>query len=215
ELPKEGRLKHFYGTVESNPYQQGWFVPHDIPGMVAMMGGREKTLADLNQFFDKAPSDFIWNDYYNHANEPVHHVPFLFNRLGEPWLTQKWTREICKRAYHNKVYGLVGNEDLGQMSAWYVLSATGFHPVSPGETRYEITSPVFNKITIKLDPKYAKGKTFTVMANNNSPKNLYIQSAKLNGKPYQHCFIDHTDITAGGTLELEMGDQPNKNWGIN
>ncbi|RCH55788.1 glycoside hydrolase family 92 protein [Mucilaginibacter hurinus] len=214
-LPKEGRLKHFYGTVESNPYQQGWFVPHDIPGMVAMMGGKEKTLADLTQFFEKAPADFIWNDYYNHANEPVHHVPFLFNRLGSPWLTQKWTREICKRAYHNKVYGLVGNEDLGQMSAWYILAASGFHPISPGDNRYELTSPVFSKITIKLDPKFATGKTFTVVANNNSDKNVYIQSAKLNGKVYTHSFINHADIIAGGTLELEMGDKPNENWGIN
>ncbi|RVU02038.1 glycoside hydrolase family 92 protein [Mucilaginibacter limnophilus] len=214
-LPPEGRLKQFYGTVESNPYQQGWFVPHDIPGMVALMGGKQKVLADLNTFFTKAPNDFVWNDYYNHANEPVHHVPFLFNRLGEPWNTQKWTREICRSAYHNEVYGLVGNEDVGQMSAWYVLAASGFHPIAPGDTRYEITSPVFSKVVYKLDPKYAKGKTFTITAENNSPENIYIQSAKLNGKAYNHCYIDYKEITNGGTLELVMSNEPNKNWGIN
>ena len=97
EWPQEGRLTEWYGCMEANPYQQGWFVPHDVPGMVELMGGREKVLADLKQFFDKTPSDFLWNVYYNHANEPVHFVPFLFNQLNEPWLTQKWTRHICRK----------------------------------------------------------------------------------------------------------------------
>src|SRR4051812_262796 len=157
DWPAEGRLKQFYGTVESNPYQQGWFVPHDVPGMVQLMGGRDSVIADLLHFFNSTPQNLLWNDYYNHANEPVHHVPFLFNRLGAPWLTQEWSRKICARAYHNKVEGLVGNEDVGQMSAWYVLAASGLHPVCPGETRYEITSPVFAKIDMQLDPQYAKG----------------------------------------------------------
>ncbi|MEV4886778.1 glycoside hydrolase family 92 protein [Chitinophaga ginsengisegetis] len=212
--PEQGRMQQGYGTIESSPYQQGWFVPHDVPGMVALMGGKEKVLADLTTFFDKVPQNMMWNDYYNHANEPVHHVPFLFNRLGAPWLTQQWTREICARAYHNSVEGLVGNEDVGQMSAWYVLAASGLHPVCPGSTRYEITSPVFDNITIALDPAYAKGKTFTISARNNTPANRYIQRAWLNGKPYQHCYINHADITAGGTLVLEMGNQPAQNWGI-
>ncbi|MFX1707303.1 GH92 family glycosyl hydrolase [Chitinophaga sp. CC14] len=212
--PEQGRMQQGYGTIESSPYQQGWFVPHDVPGMVALMGGKERVLADLTTFFDKVPQNMMWNDYYNHANEPVHHVPFLFNRLGAPWLTQQWTREICARAYHNSVEGLVGNEDVGQMSAWYVLAASGLHPVCPGSTRYEITSPVFDNITIALDPAYAKGKTFTISARNNTPANRYIQRAWLNGKPYQHCYINHADITAGGTLVLEMGSQPAQNWGI-
>lgn len=211
--PEEGRLKQWYGSVECNPYQQGWFVPHDVNGMVALMGGREKAGKDLENFFDKVPENMMWNDYYNHANEPVHHVPFLFNRIQQPWLTQKWTRAICERAYKDAVEGLVGNEDVGQMSAWYVLASTGFSPVCPGETRYEITSPLFNKVSIALDPKYAKGKTFEFIAKNNSPENRYIQSAKLNGKPYNKCFIDHADIAAGGKLELVMGSQPNYQWG--
>ncbi len=212
--PEDGRMRQGYGTIESSPYQQGWFVPQDVPGMVALMGGKEKVLADLAVFFEKVPENMMWNDYYNHANEPVHHVPFLFNRLGAPWLTQQWTREICARAYHNSVEGLVGNEDVGQMSAWYVLAASGLHPVCPGSTRYEITSPVFSNIAISLDPAYAKGKQFVITARNNTPANRYIQRAWLNGKPYSHCYINHADITAGGTLVLEMGSQPAKNWGI-
>jgi putative alpha-1,2-mannosidase len=157
----------------------------------------------------------MWNDYYNHANEPVHHVPFLYNRLGAPWLTQKWSRAICQKAYNNSVKGLVGNEDVGQMSAWYVLAAAGLHPVCPGDTRQEITSPVFDKVTLKLDPQYAKGKAFTIVAKNNSSTNIYIQSARLNGNAYSKCYLDYKDIAAGGTLELIMGAEPNKTWGIN
>jgi len=178
-----------------------------------LLGGKEKTIADLNNFIEKAPKDLKWNNYYNHSNEPVHHVLFMFNRLGAPWLTQKWVRDICQRGYNNSVYGLVGDEDVGQMSAWYVLAASGIHPVCPGDTRYEICSPVFDKITFRLDPEYAKGKLFTITASNNSEKNIYIQSAKLNGKPYNNCWIDHKDITAGGELELQMGPAPNTNWG--
>lgn len=214
DWPAEGRLKQSYGTVESNPYQQGWFVPHDIPGMVQLMGGRDSVIADLLQFFGRTPDNMLWNDYYNHANEPVHHVPFLFNRLDAPWLTQEWSRKICARAYHNAVEGLVGNEDVGQMSAWYVLAAAGIHPICPGDTRYEITSPVFSRIELRLDARYAKGRVFTVIAKHNSAKNVYIQRAKLNGKPYSRCWIDHADIAAGGVLELEMGPEPNKNWGV-
>ncbi len=214
QWPEDGRMRQGYGTIESSPYQQGWFVPQDVPGMVALMGGREKVLADLTDFFEKVPENMMWNDYYNHANEPVHHAPFLFNRLGAPWLTQRWTREICARAYRNSVEGLVGNEDVGQMSAWYVLAASGLHPVCPGSTRYEITSPVFDSVEIALDPAYAEGKKFTVSTRNNSPGNRYIQRAWLNGKPYAHCYIDHAAIAAGGTLLLEMGEEPAKDWGI-
>lgn len=202
--PAEGRLKQWYGAMESNPYQQGWFVPQDVNGMVALMGGKDKVIMDLENFFDKVPENMMWNDYYNHANEPVHHVPFLFNRLGQPWLTQKWTRAICKRAYHDGVEGLVGNEDVGQMSAWYVLAAIGLHPVCPGDTRQEITSPVFDKIVIG---------NFTIKATNNSATNIYIQSARLNGKDFNQCHIDYKDIVKGGVLELVMGSNPHQQWG--
>lgn len=211
-LPEKGRLEEWYGSMECNAYQQGWFVPHDIDGMVALMGVREKVLADLEDMFEMTPRDYLWNPYYNHANEPVHHVPFLFNRLNEPSLTQKWTRDICRNAYRNAVTGLVGNEDVGQMSAWYVLASAGIYPICPGDLRYEITSPAFNKITFKLDSKYAKGESFVIEARDNSPENIYIQSAELNGVPYDKCYLMHTDLMEGGTLVLQMG--PNSSgWG--
>lgn len=211
-LPEKGRLQEGYGCVESNPYQQGWFVPHDVEGMIRLMGGREKVLADLTDMFEKTPGDYLWNDYYNHANEPVHHVPFLFNRLGMPSLTQKWTRDICRNAYHDKMTGLVGNEDVGQMSAWYVLAAAGIHPICPGDGRYEITSPVFDRVEFRLDPAYAAGGSFVIEARDNSPENIYIQSATLNGKKYDKCYLTHDDLAAGGTLVLQMGVKPS-DWG--
>jgi len=212
--PENARLKEWYGCIESNPYQQGWFVPHDIPGMVELMGGREKVLQDINYFFDHTPENMLWNDYYNHANEPVHHVPFMFNHLQTPWLTQKWTRHICNKAYSNSVEGIVGNEDVGQMSAWYILAASGIHPVCPGTTRYEITSPVFDKVEFDLDPRYFDGGIFTIIAHDNTPENIYIHKALLNGEEYNKCYIDFEDIKQGGILDLFMGDKPNENWGL-
>jgi predicted alpha-1,2-mannosidase len=212
-MPQEGRLKEWYGCIESNPYQQGWFVPHDVDGMAALMGGREKAARDLEAFFDSTPGHFLWNVYYNHANEVVHHAPFLFNRLGYPWLTQKWARTICRKAYGNAVEGLVGNEDVGQMSAWYVLAATGIHPVCPGSARYEIASPLFDKITLAPDKRYGKGKEFTIVVRSNSPKNIYIRQARLNGVEHSRPYIDFFEIANGGTLELVMGPTPNACWG--
>lgn len=214
EWPLKGRLQQNYGTTESNLYQQGWFVPHNVGGLVSLLGGREKALADLTLFFDQTPPDFLWNDYYNHSNEPVHHVPFLFNRLGSPSLTQKWVRLICENAYHNSVEGLVGNEDVGQMSAWYVLAAMGIHPICPGDNKYELCSPVFDQITISLDPKYASGKTFTITAKNNSVFNKYIKSATLNGKKYDKSFLTYQDILKGGSLDFLLSAEPQKDWGL-
>lgn len=209
----KGKTKHGQGSKESNPYQQGWFVPHDVGGLIELMGA-EYFETELIRFFENSPEDFMWNDYYNHANEPVHHVPFLFNKIGKPWLTQKWTRTICERAYGTDVLGLVGNEDVGQMSAWYILAAIGIHPICPGKATYQITSPVFNKITISINQEYYKGRTFTIIAHNNSKENIYIQSAKLNGKPINRSWITHDEIVSGGELYLEMGSKPNKHWGI-
>ncbi len=212
--PENARTLEWYGCMESTPYQQGWFVPHNIDGLAELLGGREKMVDDLVDFFEKAPQDMHWNEYYNHANEPVHHVPFMFNRLGYPHLTQYWSRFICRQAYADKVEGLVGNEDAGQMSAWYVLASMGLHPVCPGDERMEITSPVFDRATVKLDKKYARGEKFVVRAHNNSPENIYIQRAELNGKPYNKSYIAFGDIAAGGELQLFMGSEPNPAWGM-
>lgn len=211
--PEEGRMKEGYGCMEANIYQQGWFVPHDLDGMVALMGGKEKVLADLRSLFEHTPKNMLWNQYYNHANEPVHFVPFLFNQLGHAYETQKWTRFICQNAYHNKVEGLVGNEDVGQMSAWYVLAASGIHPACPGLDFMEITSPIFDRIEFQLDPDYYNGKKFTIIVHNNSPENIYIQRALMEGRDYNLPHVNWKDIAAGATLELFMGDKPNPDFG--
>ncbi len=193
------------GCVESNPYQQGWFVPYDIQGLAKLMGGKDSIQKELIQFFDKTPQDFSWNNYYNHANEPVHHVPFIFNEIGLPALTQKWTRLICKNAYGDGPFGLCGNEDCGQMSAWYVLAAIGLHPINPGDNKYQITSPVFSKVELQLDDDYYHGNKFTIIAHHNSEENIYIKSIRLNGKKLDRWWISHSEIVNGGLLELEMG----------
>lgn len=200
EWPEKGRMQEWYGCMECNPYQQGWFVPHDVAGMVELMGGREAALADLESMFENTPVEFWWNDYYNHANEPVHHVPFLFNRLGAPHLTQKWTNHICRNAYRNAVDGLCGNEDVGQMSAWYILAASGFHPICPGLPEYELTSPIFDKITYNLP----NGRQFTVTADRPSPDAIYIDTVTLNGLPLNGTTIPHTAITNGANLHFNL-----------
>ena len=129
----------------------------------------------------------------------------MFNEIGLPHLTQKWTRKICDKAYGNDVFGLCGNDDVGQMSAWYVLAAIGIHPICPGDNKYQITSPVFNKIKIQLDKEYYEGDEFVIVARNNSEENIYIQSIKLNGEYLDRYWITHEEIVAGGVLELEMG----------
>lgn len=200
--------------TESNPGQQVWFVPHDVPGLIELAGGKEKFVARLTDFFEKTPDVSKWNDFYNQSNEPVHLIPFLFNRAGAPWLTQKWVPFICRQAYGCDTYGMPGDEDVGQMSAWLVLSASGLHQACPGNTRYEIFTPLFDKVAIRIDPMYGKDKTFTITSTGNGPGERYIQSAKLNGKPFNRCWLDHKEIVAGGTLELELGTEPNKSWGL-
>jgi predicted alpha-1,2-mannosidase len=204
----KGATKFGQGCTESNPLQQSWFVPHDVYGLIDLKG-KDNLVNELETFFEKTPPSFGWNPYYNHSNEPVHHIPYLFVYAGKPWLTQKWVRRIVEQAYHNRVDGICGNDDVGQMSAWYVLSALGFYPVCPGSSVYILGSPLFAKATIQLDPKWHKGRSFTVRAPCNSPTNCYVQSLSLNGKPLHRCWIRHEEITAGGVLEMKMGPQPN------
>ena len=212
-LPWEG-LTSGKGVTEATVYQQGWFAPHDVPGLIELLGGRELFIAKLTDFFERTPNFADWNAYYNHPNEPCHLVAFLFNRAAAPWLTQKWVRRICTDAYTARTNGLCGDEDVGQMSAWYLLAASGLHQACPGDLRFEIFSPQVDKVTIQLDPKYAQGTNFVVEAINNSPQNIYVQSAKLNGAPLNRCWLDYKEISAGGKLELVLGPEPNKGWGV-
>jgi predicted alpha-1,2-mannosidase len=205
-LAWEGELSE-KGCVESNILQQTFFVPHDVDGLAELMG-RERYLETLTRLFESTPAGSNWNEYYNHPNEPVHTLPFLFNRVGKPHLTQKWSRWAAASFYGTGVLGLNGNEDVGQMSAWYVLAAIGLHPVCPCDGMYQLTSPVVSKATIRLHPDYHKGDTFTIVAENNSDENVYIQSAELNGRPLDGYELSYDQISAGGELCLKMGPSP-------
>ena len=147
---------------------------------------------------------------YAHGNEPSHHIAYMFNKAKSPWKTQEWVREILNTQYSTQPDGLSGNEDCGQMSAWYVFSALGFYPMNPASGQYELGSPLFEKASIAV----SETKEFVITANNTSSVNKYIQSVKLNGKPLQRTYITHEELMGGGMLEFDMGPDPNKNWGV-
>lgn len=201
------------GGTESSIYQEGWFVPYDIPGLIKLNGGKDLFIAKLTDFFERTPNLIDWSNYENQPNEPSHLIPFLFNRVDAPWLTQKWVRKVASTTYGAAPNGLCGDEDVGQMSAWYVLAASGLHQACPGDPRFEIFTPLFDKVTMNFDPKYSKGSPFTITTQNNSPDNVYIQSATLNGQPFNRCWLSYQEIVAGGTLDLVLGPQPNEQWG--
>jgi len=223
-LPWAG-LNSGKGCIEGTVLQYNWMVPFDITGLMELHHRADTFVAKLNEFFERTPPLDCWSGpgrkggnevstvYYNHPNEPVHLVPFLFNRAGAPWLTQKWVRWI-DGAYTAGSEGLCGDEDVGQMSAWFILASAGLQQACPGNTRYEIFTPLFDQIVINLDSKYAHGGKFTVSARNNSSENIYIQTATLNGKPLNRCWLDYREITAGGTLDLVLGPSPNRQWGV-
>lgn len=199
--PWEGRETQGQGCLESNPYHQGWVVPHDLEGLAKLMGGREKFIAELETFFEKAPDDFRWNDAYNHPNKSTQCVPYMFAAMGRPDLTYKWTRRICKRAYGTGVHGLCGNEDEGQMSAWYVLSAVGLHPVAPGDGKWYLTAPLFREARLKLDPKYAKGGEFTLRTHGDYREGCRCE-VRLNGVRLDRPYVTTAEIYAGGVVEF-------------
>jgi len=209
--------RHF---TESNAWQYLWHVPHDIQGLMNTMGGKKEFLSKLDTLFSMTPNEtgpayapaYSKIGQYVHGNEPVHHVAYLFNYAGEPWKTQKRVRQIMDEKYIAAPDGLCGNDDMGQMSAWYIFSAMGFYPVAPGQNVFVIGSPLFEESILDLG-EYFGGHKFTVRANGVSSTNFYIQSATLNGKTYNKTWITHDDIIKGGTLIFEMGPEPNKNWG--
>ncbi len=202
--------------TEANAWQYSFFVPQDVDGLIKLMGGNQKFISMLDKLFNTSPkltgrsqSDITGMiGQYAQGNEPSHHMAYLYNYAGEPWKTQDIVHRIVTTLYTDKLDGLCGNDDCGQMSAWYVFSSLGFYPVCPGENRYIIGTPLFNKAVINT----GSGKTFTVIADSLSSKNYYIQSATLNGKEYPYSYISHSDIIKGGRLVFEMGPQPG-NWG--
>jgi len=204
--------------TEGNAYHYSLFVPHDVPGLVQLLGGKPGLARYLDRLFTTPMTLDLGDEndisgligQYAHGNEPSHHMAYFYCFAGEPWKAQAMVRRILKEQYDDQPAGLNGNEDCGQMSAWYVMSALGFYSVCPGQPGYVIGSPLFNKAVLRLD----NGKTFTITARNNSPQNVYIQSARLNSKPLAHYLLDHGSITAGGKIEFEMGHEPQKSWGI-
>lgn len=187
--------------TEGVPCHYTWYVPQDPYGLMALMGGREVYAAKLDSMFTEGR--------YWHGNEPCHQVAFMFNYAGQPWKTQQAVRHILDTEYHNTPGGLAGNDDAGQMSAWYVFAAMGFYPVCPGTPYYMLASPSFPVVTLYPEG----GRPFTVKAKGASARNIYIQRATLNGRPYTRNYLNHADIVQGGVLELEMGPEPNREWG--
>jgi predicted alpha-1,2-mannosidase len=209
-----------FGTrdyVEANAWQYSWFVPHDLKGLIELMG-KDVFNNRLEEGFRKSLPIFT-SAFVNHSNQPNMQAAWLFNYSGKPWLTQYWVREIIDKYYGTTpVDGYPGDEDEGQMGAWYVMSAMGLFEMDGGastEPAYELSGPVFNKITIKLDPKYYQGGEFVIEAKNSSSVNRYIQSATLNGKPLNQFWIRHSELVKGGSLVFEMGSEPNKDWASN
>jgi len=213
---------------EGNAWQYSFYVPHDIPGVVQLMGKDlfnqrlEEGFQKSEQFMFAAPAldrmqSKIFEYYINHGNEVNMQAAYLFNFSGKPWLTQKYSRAIMNSYYGDTPYhGWEGDEDEGQMGGWFVISSIGLFEMNGGvidSSKVELTAPLFRKITISLDPNYYQGKEFVITTENNTPENIYIQSATLNGKPLNKSWIYFKDIVSGGILNYVLGRKPNPEWG--
>jgi len=202
--------------TEANAWQYNFFAPQDVEGMIETMGGKEKFIQKLDQLFTgdsrtigRQQADITGMiGQYAQGNEPSHHVAYLYNYAGAPWKTQHRVRQIMDSLYTARPDGLCGNDDCGQLSAWYVMSAMGFYPVTPGQPLYCIGSPLFEQVKLHLE----NGRWFAIKTQNNSRTNFYIQSARLNGQNYTKSFLLHEDVMRGGELILNMGSQPNMTW---
>ena len=202
---------------EGTAWQWTWFVPHDIPGLVKLMGGEDAFVGKLDSLFTvssqlegEATSADITGliGQYAHGNEPSHHITHMYNYVNRPWRTQELVDSVLHNQYFNAPDGLSGNEDCGQMSAWYILNSMGFYQVCPGKPVYSIGRPLFEEVTINLPDR----KTFVIRTHNNSKTNKYIESVLLNGKPLDVPFFTHNDIVRGGMMEITMSPVPTE-WG--
>jgi len=189
---------------EASSWIYTWFVPHDVPGLVSLLGGAAVFEAKLDKFFA--------DGHFDISNEPSFHIPFLYNRVGAPAKTQAKVRAVLNKDFTSGADGLPGNDDAGATSAWYVLAALGLYPVAPGDGRYDVTSPLFPRVTLRLNPAFHKGKTFVIEAPRAGAKDVYIQSATLNGAALSRPMITHQAITAGGKLVLKLGPAASS-WG--
>lgn len=218
-------LKWGDAFTEGNSLHYTWSVLHDIEGLIGLMGGKKNFTQKLDDVFDMPP-DFD-NSYYGftiheiremqianmgnyaHGNQPIQHMIYLYNYAGESYKTQEKVRDVMDRMYSATPDGYCGDEDNGQTSAWYVFSALGFYPLTPGVPEYVIGSPLFDKVTMQLE----NGKTFTINSENNTKDNVYLNAVSFDGKKYMKTFLNHYDIMKGGTLDFKMSNQPNKSWG--
>ena len=200
--------------AEGNSWQYLWLTPQDVHGLVSLLGGEKAFNARLDTFFSIPLTGDLVDltggiGQYAHGNEPSHHITYMYAYTGQQWKTAEKVRHIMKDMYHDKPDGIIGNEDCGQMSAWYVFSALGFYPVFPASGNYVIGSPVVDEASINLPG----GKKFTIAASNNNEKNIYVQSVTVNGKEHKNSYITHKDIMNGGTMKIVMGDKPNYDFG--
>ncbi len=205
------------GYLEGNAMNYAFFVPHDVKGLIEQMGGDKKFIENIDRLFttDLDPEAYAETEdvtaegligTYNHGNEPCQNIPYMYAWSSQPWKTQYWVREVLNRMYRNNIDGLCGNDDCGQMSAWYIFSALGFYPVCPGTDQYVLGAPYMPYACIQLP----EGKKLEVKAPGVSDKNRYVKSVKLNGKPYDKAYLTHSDLMAGGTIEFEMSSKPNR-----
>ena len=220
-------LKWGDAFTEGNSLHYTWSVFHDIQGLIDLMGGQEQFEAKLDAVFEMPPTfddsyygftiheiremQIVNMGNYAHGNQPIQHMIYLYNFANKPYKTQEKIREVLQRLYSATPDGYCGDEDNGQTSAWYVFSALGFYPVTPGINQYVIGSPLFKKARLHLQ----NGNTFEISADNNSKDNFYIQSATLNGRSYPKTYLNFEDIQEGGKLEFQLDNKANKDWGSN
>ena len=208
------------GYIEGNAWNYSLYVPQDIKGFINLLGGNSKLVTWLDSLFTFNLPDKYFGESedvtkvgligcYVHGNEPSHHVAYMYSYAGAPWKTQERIHQIVDTMYKPEPHGLCGNDDCGQMSAWYIFSTMGFYPVAPGSNQYVIGSPCVNSAVINLE----NGKKFKITAENLSGKNIYIKEVSLNGKPLNRCYLNHSEIINGGNLKFVMSDKPNKEWG--
>ena len=207
-------VNHHY--TEANSWQYSFYVPQDVSGFMNLLGGKDKLETQLDKLFSASDQTSGRNQVditgligqYAHGNEPSHHMAYLYNFINKPSKTQERIHQILTELYTSEPDGISGNEDCGQMSAWYIFSSLGFYPVTPGSNEYIIGTPVIEKATINME----SGKKFTIVSNNLSDSNKYIESVILNGTPLNKTYITHQDIMNGGVLEYNMTSSP-ASWG--
>jgi len=202
------------GCVESNIFQQSWYVPHDPAGLIGLMG-KETFIKNMEKLMEDADLSAMWNDAYNHPNEPCHHLVHMFTDAGLPHRTQYWIRRIQEEAYNTTEYGFCGNEDVGQMSAWYVLTALGIHMVAPGSNIFHVNTPLFQQAEIRLSKEYHPcgiSDTLTIETDKEPAENIYIHGISVNGQQIHRAWLTWDEIANGGIIRFTLGKEPYSAW---